>query len=108
MGVARRFEPEELITTAAEARWYMYSLLTTMTSVALALVALAAQASGLAIIAFLVFMAGAISGNLFTNSVVRRLARPRPARSRVGMALYSPRVVRRAIRLMNRPSEQIE
>jgi hypothetical protein len=114
MEVTRRFEPEELITTAAEARSYLWSMLMTMTSIAVALVALAVDASGLAVIAFVIFLAGAISGNLLTNRVVRRLGTPRSVlgfhvlRSRVGFALYSPQVVRRAIRVTRRPGEQIE
>jgi len=95
------------LTTSEEARSYLWSLLLTLPSFVVLVVSVLSgqdKFSAVEIIAFFVFMAGAFSGNLLINRIVRRLGRPRSAlgywflRNRVAFALWRPRAVRHAFR----------
>src|SRR5947209_12846856 len=101
-----RLRPEEVLTTSGEARSYLWSVLLTLLPFVVLVVSVFSggdEFSGVRIIALFVFMAGAISGNLLINRIVRRLGRPRSAlsywllRNRVGFALWPLRAIPHAI-----------
>lgn len=111
-----RLAPEDLLTTAAEARSYLWSVVLTFPAWVVFLVAAASggeSLSGVAVIAFFVFMAGVALGNLLVSRIARRLGHPRSAlayhllRMRVGLALWRPGVVRRALRLLTAPADEL-
>jgi hypothetical protein len=108
--------PEDLLTTSAEARSYLWSVLLTFPAFVVFLVAGISRGSGVSgvqVIALFVFMAGAVPGNLLINRIVRRLGRPRSVlayhllRNRVGFALWRPSVVRHAKRLARRSGDEL-
>lgn len=108
--------PEDLLTTSEEARSYLWSVLLTLLPFVVLVVSVFSGRegfSGVEIIAFFVFMAGAISGNLLINRIVRRLGQPRSAlsywvlRNRVGFALWPVRGVPHAIRLARKGGDEL-
>jgi hypothetical protein len=111
-----RLRPEELLTTSEEARSYLWSVLLTLLPFVVLVGSVFSggdEFSGVRIIALFVFAAGAISGNLLINRIVRRLGRPRSAfsywllRNRVGFALWPLRAIPHAIRLARSRGDEV-
>lgn len=102
---SRRLRPEDLLTTADEARSYLWSTTVTLISSTVVAGGWMANAAAVSFLAFPAFMGGAIAGNLFISRVAHRLHGPKSGfrfyvlRSRIGFALWSPAVLQRALKL---------
>jgi hypothetical protein len=102
----RRLRPEDIISNASEAADFLLSLKLTVPPFLVFLVASTAQNALVMGAALIIFMLGALYGNLVVvRRIVQRLEPPRSyfgyqgLRMRVGFAMWSPGVVRRAWRL---------